>query len=399
MSNTYTCITCQVIFKTADLQREHYKLDWHRYNLKRKVACIPPVTLEEFEQRAKEHREQAQNVERDESSYCKYCSKSFNTKNAFNNHLNSKKHKLAEERNLSYVSNGQKKVEEESHTDSNSFEKIDITPNQSSEIVVINAENSSEEEIDTESEIEELDSDEWEECRIKGSDSLIHQNDCLFCGHHSRTIVKNLEHMGVKHSFFVPDVEYCVDMKGLLLYLGEKISQGFMCLWCNEAGKTFYSMEAARAHMIDKGHCKMLHEGLALAEYSDYYDYSASYPDNEDGENMDVDEEVEGPTPLETSNLELVLPSGITVGHRSLMKYYKQNLSYDSQALVKKSDRKLHRVLGVYRALGWSPKERAEVAKKARDIHFMKRVQSKWQMKMSMKNNKFQKHYRPQVIF
>lgn len=156
MSNTYTCITCQVIFKTADLQREHYKLDWHRYNLKRKVACIPPVTLEEFEQRAKEHREQAQNGERDESSYCKYCSKSFNTKNAFNNHLNSKKHKLAEERNLSYISNGQKKVEEESHTDSNSFEKIDITPNQSSELVVINAENSSEEEIDTESEIEEV---------------------------------------------------------------------------------------------------------------------------------------------------------------------------------------------------------------------------------------------------
>lgn len=52
-----------------------------------------------------------------------------------------------------------------------------------------------------------------------------------------------------------------------------QISQGYMCLWCNESGRTFYSMEAARAHMIDKGHCKMLHEGLALAEYADYYDY------------------------------------------------------------------------------------------------------------------------------
>lgn len=32
--------------------------------------------------------------------------------------------------------------------------------------------------------------------------------------------------------------------------------------------------------MSDKGHCKMLHEGIALAEYADFYDYSSSYPDN-----------------------------------------------------------------------------------------------------------------------
>ncbi|XP_045455421.1 zinc finger protein 622 isoform X3 [Melitaea cinxia] len=366
MSNAYTCITCQVIFKTADLQREHYKLDWHRYNLKRKVASIPPLTIEEFEQKAKEHREQAENADRDESVYCKYCSKFFNTKNSYNNHLNSKKHKLAEEKK---------------------------------KFVVVNAdEDSGDDDIETDSEIEELDSDEWEECRIKGSDSLIKPRDCLFCGHHSKNMVKNLKHMSEAHSFFIPDVEYCSDVKGLLLYLGEKISQGFMCLWCNEAGRTFYSMEAARAHMIDKGHCKMLHEGLALAEYADYYDYSASYP-NQEGENMDVDEEVEEPETLEGDDFQLVLPSGVTVGHRNLMRYYKQNISQNSQALVKKSDRKLHRVLGMYRALGWAPKEQAAAAKKARDIHFMKRVQAKWEMKMSIKSNKFQKHFRQQVNF
>lgn len=52
-----------------------------------------------------------------------------------------------------------------------------------------------------------------------------------------------------------------------------QISQGYMCLWCNETGKTFYSLEAARGHMVDKGHCKMLHEGITLAEYADFYDY------------------------------------------------------------------------------------------------------------------------------
>ncbi|XP_026725967.1 zinc finger protein 622 [Trichoplusia ni] len=398
MPDTFTCITCQVMFKTPELQREHYKQDWHRYNLKRKVAAIPPVTLEEFELRAKEHREQSQNVDRDESEYCKYCSKMFNTKNAYNNHLNSKKHKVSQEK---YVEN--KEDEQSGHSDTDSFVKVEPSSNTSKEpnkFVVVSANDSDDEEIETDSEIEELDSDEWEECRILGSDSLIKPQDCLFCGHHSKNMVKNLKHMSEAHSFFIPDVEYCVNIKDLLLYLGEKISRGFMCLWCNDTGKTFYSMEAVRGHMVDKGHCKMLHEGLALAEYADYYDYSTSYPDHKDGdEEMSVDEEVEGPSALESDDYQLVLPSGVVVGHRSLMKYYKQNLSQNSQALVKKSDRKLHRLLGVYRALGWAPKEQALAAKKARDIHFMKRVQAKWQMKLSLKANKFQKHYRAQVNF
>ncbi|CAG5018459.1 unnamed protein product [Parnassius apollo] len=401
MPDSYTCITCQVLFKTAELQREHYKLDWHRYNLKRKVASIPPVTLEEFEQRAKEHRESAEAI-RDESAYCKCCSKLFNTKNAYSNHINSKKHKQAEEKSIG----SDKKEDHSNHSDTDSFVKIDNVENQNTlqsgpeKFVVLNPDGLDDEDIETDSEIEELDSDEWDECRIKDSDSLIKPRDCLFCTHHSKNMVKNLKHMSEAHSFFIPDVEYCVNVKGLLLYLGEKISQGYMCLWCNEAGRTFYSMEAARAHMIDKGHCKMLHEGLALAEYADFYDYSTSYPDHKEGdENMDVDDEVEEPATLEGDDYQLVLPSGVVVGHRSLMRYYKQNLTQSSQALVKRSDRKLHRLLGVYRALGWAPKEQALAAKKARDIHSMKRVQAKWQMKLSLKANKFQKHYRPQVNF
>ncbi|XP_063372975.1 cytoplasmic 60S subunit biogenesis factor ZNF622 [Cydia amplana] len=404
MPDSFSCITCQVLFKSPELQREHYKSDWHRYNLKRKVATIPSVTLEEFETRVKEHREQAQDEKRDDSHYCKCCSKLFNTTNAYNNHLNSKKHKLAQEK--------AKDVSDHSnHSDTDSFVKVDAPEAAAAAVslkssddrlkfTLVNTHGSGDEDAETASEIEELDSDEWDECRIKGSDSLIKPQDCLFCSHHSKSMVKNLKHMSEAHSFFIPDVEYCVDVRGLLLYLGEKISQGYMCLWCNETGRTFYSMEAARGHMVDKGHCKILHEGVALAEYADYYDYSASYPDQkEEDEDMDVDEEVEGPSTLEGDDFQLVLPSGVTVGHRSLMRYYKQNLTHSSGALVKKSDRKLHRLLGVYRALGWAPRDQALAAKNARDIHFMKRVQAKWQMKLSLRSNKFQKHYRAQVNF
>jgi len=86
--------------------------------------------------------------------------------------------------------------------------------------------------------------------------------------------------MSVAHSFFIPDTEYCTDIEGLIYYLGEKVANYFICLWCNDRGKTFYSLDAVRKHMLDKGHCQMLHEGVALAEYAEYYDYSSSYPDN-----------------------------------------------------------------------------------------------------------------------
>lgn len=224
--------------------------------------------------------------------------------------------------------------------------------------------------------------------------------------------------MSVAHSFFIPDTEYCTDLEGLLYYLGEKVANYFICLWCNDRGKTFYSLDAVRKHMVDKGHCQMLHEGLALAEYADYYDYSSSYPDHvsvdvceifyatnkimflfapQQQEGMDVDEEVV-PDLLDGDEYQLVLPSGAVIGHRSLLRYYKQRLNPSRALVPKKSDRRLHKVLSEYRALGWSNMQQQAAARKARDLHVMKRVQAKWQMKLGCKANKLQKHYRPQIL-
>ncbi|KAJ2001827.1 pre-60S factor rei1 [Coemansia thaxteri] len=47
----FTCMACQVAFYSADQQRTHYRSDWHRYNLKRKVADLPAVSAESFAQR------------------------------------------------------------------------------------------------------------------------------------------------------------------------------------------------------------------------------------------------------------------------------------------------------------------------------------------------------------
>ncbi|KAJ8942920.1 hypothetical protein NQ314_009895 [Rhamnusium bicolor] len=245
------------------------------------------------------------------------------------------------------------------------------------------------------SELEEVDSDEWDE----DIENPIDNNDCLFCSHHSRNFIKNLEHMTIVHSFFIPDIEYCTDLNGLLRYLGEKISVGFVCLWCNENGKTFHSAESVRKHMVDKGHCKMIHEGIALAEYADFYDYSSSYPDAEK-EEINLDEEVET-SEIDGSDYQLTLPSGVTVGHRSLMKYYKQSINPNRAVVVaSQNNKKLHKVLAQYKSLGWTVTQQAAAARKARDIHFLKRIQARYNMKMGMKNNNLlQKHFRRQVQF
>lgn len=146
--------------------------------------------------------------------------------------------------------------------------------------------------------------------------------------------------------------------------------------------------------MLDKGHCKMLHEGEALAEYAVYYDYSSSYPDANDA---NPEDEVEVPA-LDDDSYQLVLPSGAVIGHRSLMKYYKQNLNPNSALAIPKSE-KLRRVLCMYRALGWQNNDKVAIQKKARDIKYMQRVQTKYSTKLQFKANKLQKHFREQVNF
>ena len=47
-----SCYTAPgVIFESPLALREHYKTDWHRYNLKRKVSGLPPISATSFQKR------------------------------------------------------------------------------------------------------------------------------------------------------------------------------------------------------------------------------------------------------------------------------------------------------------------------------------------------------------
>ncbi len=52
-------------------------------------------------------------------------------------------------------------------------------------------------------------------------DEALGVEQCLFCSHISDSLDTNVAHMTTAHSFFIPDVEYLIDLEGLISYLGE----------------------------------------------------------------------------------------------------------------------------------------------------------------------------------
>lgn len=124
---SYTCISCRVAFADGEVQRAHYKTDWHRYNLKRKVADMPPVTAENFQQRVLAQRAAAEQQLNGATvtEGCVVCNKKFSSANAYQNHLQSNKHQQAEKQALLAVQRKVEKMNEKNLEKGLSDEKVD----------------------------------------------------------------------------------------------------------------------------------------------------------------------------------------------------------------------------------------------------------------------------------
>lgn len=368
-----TCLACNVAFEDLEMGRFHYKTDWHRYNLKRKVASLLPVTLQQFQERQKLQEKQEQDTDGEGVLLCKPCNKAFNSSNAYDNHLQSKKHKDV----ISGAHEKKRKNKKKS-----SYQKSDLGSQRKTQQAIIeqSQDDDEEEQIQVDSDAESYDSYD---------ENILGIEECLFCSNISKSLEDNVKHMTSNHGFFLPDAEFIIDLEGLITYLGEKVGAGHICLWCDEKGKRFHSTRDVQRHMVDKGHCKMLHEGDVVFEYADFYDYTPSYPDGQDaGTNP---EDVVNPLELESDGFSLTLPSGTTVGHRSLMHFYQQNLvPYNRDS----SKRVLPKMLAHYKALGWTGTTGPQVEQRVKDVQFMRRMRSRYHMQLGCKANKLQRHFR-----
>ena len=378
-SMQHTCITCRVAFLDSNLQRGHYKTDWHRYNLKRKVVELPPVTAEEFQRRVLAQREANAEPEKPGTLRCDDCKKHFSSHNSYETHLQSRRHR----ENLAKTEKLAKKETKEFIEANN---EINLQKGTGDDDVA-----STEPNNDTDEEF---------------TPEPLDLTECLFCPHDSVDLESSLKHMGRSHGFMIPDLEYLVDVKGLVSYLCEKVGIGNTCLYCNTKGKSFYSVEAVQNHMVDKGHCKLMFDGDAALEYSEFYDYRKSYPDYDESKVNDDEtpsESLSGVGNLVVNdNMELVLPSGATAGHRSLKVYYKQHLPSEDRAHVPKRPALVGRLMTEYRALGWKGKQSSEAEKRKAKQGEAAGIKTRKQqdLQMGLKGNELlQTHFRPQVIF
>ena len=65
----FTCFTCRVGFPSADAQRLHYKTEWHRYNLKRKVAGMVAVNADAFRARVIAQKQEQAALEAQDNAF------------------------------------------------------------------------------------------------------------------------------------------------------------------------------------------------------------------------------------------------------------------------------------------------------------------------------------------
>jgi len=118
--------------------------------------------------------------------------------------------------------------------------------------------------------------------------------------------------MASAHSFHIPDIEQLqTDTETLIDYLRCVIYEFNSCLFC---GFSKYSAEAAKAHMISKGHCM-----LDMSEGSDFLDFWMVEKVFLEDDNAASEDAVPSQPPKldggakKLSETEMLLPSGVRV--------------------------------------------------------------------------------------
>jgi pre-60S factor REI1 len=376
-SLTSTTAPGKIFHSRAEIA-EHYRSDWHRYNLKRKEAGLPVLSESDFQIRlqaaqAIQLEKLSQQNKNNNKNQKKNTTSSSSAAAASNNHL--KKNKPQKSRNP--YPNVREKI-----VSSNNNNDDDDAPTTTAVSTTL--------ETGIETTLEDDDDDGDEKVPSDSEDVVedemqveIDPLQCLFDRHVSDSVESNVTYMQSKYGFFVPDKEYLVDLEGLIGYCHEKIHIGKTCLYCQRA---FTTPAACRNHMVAVTHTKLRYEpNIDLDEFDVFYDFTKadqeffnnyhqpsstknnSKPEEiiDDDDNMDDDgDDDEWEDMSEDSNEdnidnkededdnddlwegykqhidqlrmgslfeltalgELVFPDGRVIGHRNLKRYYKQHI-------------------------------------------------------------------------
>lgn len=362
-SASFTCNTCGVVFVAPDLQRQHMKTDWHRYNLKRRVAELPSISSDVFAEKILLLQKVQEESNEDEYGFHIYHRKrSTSTKQ-----LSKKMLRQQEKRGrLSDLAAEVHRSPSPSTSIASEFSEFSLGD---SIHVVTDVESNADSELLGRSHSEYSDlgaSSDDSDFEDLGSENEVDEDEalpvthCFFCDKHHTEIETNVKHMFSAHGLYIPERSFLVNLEGFLEFVSELVTVEHCCLACGFEAR---SLEGIRQHIRSKGHCKIPYETKEeRAAMAHFYDFTIDEvkPSTstkkvafaaEDGSSDAEEEEAENEAShysivhVDQSGVELTLPTGPRIGHRSMVRYYKQNLPgartlNDSQKTVAVVDRR-----------------------------------------------------------
>lgn len=313
------CNHCLYVSKTYEEMKEHYKSEFHKYNLNRVTMNLAPLSFEDYKRKKEfftKKMEEKKKIEENLKSqsinlYCDVCNKKFNSRKKLDEHLASKTH----------LKNKTKKEEEKKEDEKEGKDEISTSAKETKK---------------AEPEKTTLD------------DVTI----CLFCNKKNENLKDNMYHMVQGHNLEIPFVLYIKNYTELLKLLAKKIFSYHACLTCDT--QKFESIRSLQTHMKAKRHTKINEKDLDEFLFK-YYDLKKllSIKDknirrskefkilslrtrvakelkekNLDGddewEEVKSDEDDDDYEPLTMPNGELLLQDGTTLGSKEYKIYYKQ---------------------------------------------------------------------------
>ncbi|BAO41918.1 zinc finger protein REH1 [Kluyveromyces marxianus] len=403
MSDTvmFTCNSCMIQFQSSDLQRHHMKTEWHRYNLKRRVAELPPISASLFAEKLQLSRREQERNQIDEfgfpllkpvinsSGYKKKGRRLGRSK------LNTLDDPYLQNRSQSPASSITSRVSRATFR-STDLEEDDFLLEHGF-TTEDTASHYSDSDYTSDSETESIHTDP----------ESFNPKECIYCGKISRELEMNVKHMFSKHGLYIPERSYLVDLEGLLKYLADIIIQNNECLCCSYQGS---SIESIRAHMDAKRHCMLPYESKAeRALVAQFYDFSSLenaepatsenvediISDSEESKSNDRDDSINSNYALvrvDDSGVELQLDNGIKVGHRSMRRYYRQNTPLgndipDDRKTVVAADRRVSSLLAS-----------RHMTKAVKQMKQLEKQHADKALHLRIKNSNNQKHFRDELL-
>ena len=323
------CNHCLYVSKTYEEMKEHYKSEFHRYNLNRVTMNLAPLSFEDYKRKKEffmkkmeEKKKIEENLKLQQSNlYCDICNKKFNSRKKLDEHLISKTH----------LKNKNKKEEDKKEENN---------------------------EISTSSKENENKNKEPEKTTL--DDVTI----CLFCNIKNENLKENMYHMVKKHKLDVPFVLYIKSYTDLLKLLAKKIFTYHACLTCDT--QKFESIRSLQSHMLAKNHTKINDKDLDEFLFK-YYDLTKllhikdrnirrsrefkilslrarvakelkekNLEGDDEWEEVKSDED-EDYEPMTLPNGELLLQDGTTLGSKDYKIYYKQKFHVNKYESLQKA--------------------------------------------------------------